>query len=107
MPFSRVLGKDKRASTSDSANSNDEAKRNAAVEKLKAIAIPSDPVEFIEQAYTPIMTWNPKRDDVTLDDLKTHHIPRFFAQNYVHRHNITVFDSIDSKSCEIHVIYMR
>ncbi|CAD6574280.1 MAG: hypothetical protein CYPHOPRED_005397 [Cyphobasidiales sp. Tagirdzhanova-0007] len=59
----------------------------AAVASLSSSPLPSDPVEFCMAALLPLMTYNPRHDPVTIEDVVQHHVPIYFSKSYRHQTN--------------------
>lgn len=78
-----------RSSTGDPSSSSISA---AAVHALKSQPISADPGQFVQDALTPLYTFNAKHDTVTLDDVLEHHVPRYFSPHFKHSFNLNDAD---------------
>merc|ERR1712093_23940 len=74
------------SSTFSSTSSAEEANA-AAIKGLQTRPLPVDPIEFVEQALSSIITYHPRHDPFALQDVADHHVPRFFSKDYRHRSN--------------------
>jgi hypothetical protein len=67
---------------SGSSNTNTTAAYHSQLEALKKHPLSADPAQFIQDAITPMFTYNPKHDVLSLDDIEEYHMPRYFAPHY-------------------------
>lgn len=91
------------ASVTSSNGRGDEAVRERAIEKLRSLEPPQDPVEFALRALEPLMSYHAKNDSLTMQDLAEHHVPRYFSLHYVHQVNCHVLDLQGERRCRLRV----
>ena len=65
----------------------DDAAHENAIAALTSSPLSCDPVEFCLAAMTPILTYHPRHDPITIHDVIQHHVPRYFHNTYSHQTN--------------------
>lgn len=81
---------DKTASSSSHVDTS--PSNSAALQALIAQPLSADPVQFVQDALTPLFTYNSKHHTLSLSDVLEHHVPRYFAPHYRHSFNLTEAD---------------
>lgn len=62
---------------------------SAVAEQLRNRPMTADPVQFVQDAIAPLFTYNSKHEQATLEEIKEHHVPKYFAPDYTHTFNLT------------------
>lgn len=73
-------------------SSSTSSANTAAIDLLKNQPLTADPVQFVQDAIAPLFNYNPKHDQVTLDDVMEYHVPRYFSPGYRHVFNLIEAD---------------
>ncbi|KAK9896228.1 hypothetical protein P389DRAFT_76340 [Cystobasidium minutum MCA 4210] len=77
------------STVSSSSSSTAAGSMSAVAEQLRNRPMTADPVQFVQDAIAPLFTYNSKHEQATLEEIKEHHVPKYFAPDYTHTFNLT------------------